>query len=190
MSEEKIIKEIEKIIFDLDMVDYHKDLYSSDEVETANYQVKYIKKLLDLYYKQQRIMKSQEKIIMEQEEEIDKYKKQEFGNLFNGRYISKDKVLKALGYEENDEEYKRIYNKEEMILSLIRTINEECDRLEDIEDKKVMLETHNIENMRDKYWQKKIRDEIKKLEQMSLEDDTFGKMRDYAILILKELLED
>lgn len=48
--------------------------------------------LLDLYYKQQRIMKSQEKIIMEQEKEIDKYKKQEFGNLFNGRYISKDKI--------------------------------------------------------------------------------------------------
>ena len=78
-------------------------------------------------------------------------------------YISKDKVLKALGYEENGEEYKRIYNKEELILSLIRTINEECDRLEDIEDQKVMLEEHNIENQRDKYWEKKIRKRLEKL---------------------------
>lgn len=69
-----------------------------------------------------------------------------------------------MGYEENDEEYKRIYKNEELILSLIRTINEECDRLEDIEDQKTMLEIHNIENMRDKYWEKKIRDKIKELE--------------------------
>jgi hypothetical protein len=48
--------------------------------------------LLNLIEKQQRIMKSQEKIIMEQEKEIDNYKKQEFGNLFNGKYISKDKI--------------------------------------------------------------------------------------------------
>ena len=55
---------------------------SDEEIET----------ILGLIDKQQRIMKSQEKIIMEQEKEIDKYKKQEFGNLFNGRYISKDKI--------------------------------------------------------------------------------------------------
>ena len=67
MSEEKIIKEIEKIIFDLDMVDFNKDLYSSDEVETANYQVKYIKKLLDLYNKQK--------------EEIEELKKYDYRNM-------------------------------------------------------------------------------------------------------------
>ena len=50
------------------------------------------KVLYDLIEKQQRIMKSQENIIIEQEKEIDKYTKQEFGNLFNGRYISKDKI--------------------------------------------------------------------------------------------------
>lgn len=159
---------------------------SDEEIET----------LLDLIDKQQRAMKSQEKIIMEQEKEIDKYKKQEFGDLFNGRYISKDKVLKALGYDENGEEYKRLYNKEELILSLIRTINEECDRLEDIEDQKTMLEIHNIENQRDKYWGDKIRDKIKELEEyqkqhkegnwadIPIEDYDFDKIN-----LLKELLE-
>ena len=84
-------------------------------------------------------------------------------------YISKDEVLKALGYEENDEEYKRIYNKDERILSLIRTINEECDRLEDIEDQKTMLEIHNIENQRDKYWEDKIRERLEKLKEKEQE---------------------
>jgi hypothetical protein len=71
-------------------------------------------------------------------------------------YISKDEVLKALGYEENDEEYKRLYNKEELILSLIRTINEEFDRLEDIEDQKVEVAVDFIEEKRDKYWKDKL----------------------------------
>ena len=78
-------------------------------------------------------------------------------------FISQDKILKALGYEENDEEYKRIYGKEELILSLIRTINEECDRLEDIEDQKVEVAVSFIEEKRDKYWQDKIRNLLPKI---------------------------
>lgn len=88
---------------------------------------------------------------------------EEYMKKFSNSYISKDEVLKALGYEENDEEYERIYNKDELIISLIRTIFKECERLEDIEDQKTMLEIHNIENMRDKYWQEKIRNLLPKI---------------------------
>lgn len=95
---------------------------------------------------------------------------EEYMKKFDNSYISKDEVLKALGYEENDEEYKRIYNKEELILSLIRTINEECDRLEDIEDQKVEVAVTFIEEKRDKYWQDKIKDILKKYEKRPLEE--------------------
>ena len=60
-----------------------------------------IETALNLIDEQQRVMKSQEKIIMEQEKEIDIYKKQEFGNLFNGRYISKDKIIEKIKILEN-----------------------------------------------------------------------------------------
>lgn len=95
---------------------------------------------------------------------------EEYMKKFKSSYISKDEVLKALGYEENDEEYERLYNKEELILSLIRTINEECDRLEDIEDQKVEVAVAFIEEKRDKYWQDKIKDILKKYEKRPLEE--------------------
>lgn len=85
---------------------------------------------------------------------------EEYMKKFKSSYISKDEVLKALGYEENDEEYERLYNKEDLILSLIRTINEECDRLEDIEDQKVEVAVAFIEEKRDKYWKDKIEKEL------------------------------
>ena len=73
---------------------------SDEEIET----------LLDLIDEQQRVMKSQETIIMEQEKEIDNYKKQEFGNLFNGRYVSKDKIRdKIKELEEQAEKVKEHY---------------------------------------------------------------------------------
>lgn len=67
-------------------IDPASNYLSDEEIET----------LLDLIDEQQRVMKTQEKIIMKQEKEIDNYKKQEFGNLFNGRYISKDKIRKMI----------------------------------------------------------------------------------------------
>jgi hypothetical protein len=70
---------------------------SDEEIET----------LLDLIDEQQRVMKSQETIIMEQEKEIDNYKKQEFGNLFNGRYVSKDKIRDKI------QKLEHIYQREE-----------------------------------------------------------------------------
>ena len=134
-----------------------------------------IETLLELYHKKQeeieqlangiRVLGTNPDITTEEiiKEFTEKPITEEYMKKFKNSYISKDKILKALGYEENDEEYKRIYNKEELILSLIRTINAECDRLEDIEDRKTMVEVHNIENMRDKYWQEKIRNLLPKI---------------------------
>lgn len=65
-----------------------------------------IQGLLDLYNKRKETMKSQEKIIMEQEKQIQNYKKQVFGDILKGNYISKDKIkdlIKEL--EENIKNY-------------------------------------------------------------------------------------
>jgi hypothetical protein len=52
--------------------------------------------LLDLYNKQKDTLISQEKIIMEQEKQIQNYKKQVFGDILKGNYISKDKIRERL----------------------------------------------------------------------------------------------
>lgn len=140
-----------------------------------------IETLLELYHKKQeklellangiRVLGTNPDITTEEiiKEFTEKPISEEYMKKFKSSYISKDEVLKALGYEENDEEYKRIYNKEELILSLIRTINEECDRLEDIEDKKVEVAVDFIEEKRDKYWQDKIRKKLEKLKEKEQE---------------------
>lgn len=169
MTEEEAIKICKNIIRSINgetcFLDYSKE-QDKEAIET----------LLELYHKQKeeiealangiRVLGTNPDITTEEiiKEFSEKPISEEYMEEFKSRYISKDKVLKALGYDENDEEYKRIYNKEELILSLIRTINEECDRLEDIEDQKTMLEIHNIENQRDKYWGDKIRERIKELD--------------------------
>lgn len=155
MSEKEVIKQIKDMIIAFDVQGYVREKgFIKEELKASNV----LQEMLDLYNKQQRIMKSQEKIIMEQEKEIDNYKKQEFGNLFNGRYISKDKVLKAMGYEENDEEYDRLKQDNEKLLAILDTMYSEFCRLEDIEDKKVEVAVAFIEEKRDKYWQDKIRE--------------------------------
>lgn len=113
-----------------------------------------MKTLLKIIKKQQKEMASMQ---MNYEAKIDKME-YEMGY----DYISKDKVLKALGYEENSEAYNRM-DSEEKVISLIRLVNTECNRLEDIEDQKTMIEIHNIENQRDKYWEDKIRDYYHKI---------------------------
>lgn len=115
----------------------------------------------------------------------------------NEHYISKDKVLKAIGYEENDEEYDRLKQDDEKLLSILDTLYSEVCRLEDIEDKKVEVAVAFIEEKRDKYWEKKINDKIKELEEyqkqhkegnwadIPIEDYDFDKIN-----LLKELLEE
>ena len=94
-------------------------------------------------------------------------------------YIHKDKIKEILGIEEDISKDK--------ILSLIETIFEECERLEDVEDKKVQVEVQNIERKRDKYWKDKIKRILKKYEKTNVED--------YQTIIrfykdLEELLEE
>lgn len=78
-------------------------------------------------------------------------------------YISKDKVLKAMGYEENDEEYEKLKQDDEKLLSILDTMYSEFCRLEDIEDQKVEVAVDFIEKRRDKHWQDKIRKRLEKL---------------------------
>ena len=116
----------------------------------------------------------------------------------NDNYISKEKILDILGYEEDDEQRKNMTT--EKILSLIETIFEECDRLEDIEDRKIQVEIQNIENRRDKYWKDKIRAKIKDLEEQAEEvkkhyKGTYACLDEYLnakakIQGYKELLEE
>lgn len=89
MSEEEAIEWVKALLQDKEKYEkYHSWVGTNTFVS--------IQTLLNLIEKQQRIMKSQETIIMEQEKEIDNYKKQEFGNLFNGRYVSKDKIREKI----------------------------------------------------------------------------------------------
>ena len=193
MTEEEAIKICKNIIRSINgdtcYINYSKE-QDKEAIET----------LLELYYKQK------EDIMYLRTDAQDLADDLELWQDRCADSIDKDEILKALGYEKNDEEYKRIYNKEELILSLIRTINEECDRLEDIEDQKTMLEIHNIENQRDKYWQDKIRDKIKEVHAiMSNCEETMEETEDeleyefikdrknrfaYYYDILKELLEE
>jgi hypothetical protein len=148
-----------------------------------------IKRLLNLIEKQQKEIEE-----LKKPKYIMNIETSEITQISND-FISKDKVLKALGYEEGSQAYKSM-DSEEKVISLIRLVNAECNRLEDIEDKKVMLEEHNIENMRDKYWQKKIRDKIKELDDLNSKFSQRvinSKERYFTEMIqniLKELLEE
>jgi hypothetical protein len=74
--------------------------------------------------------------------------------ILSDNWVSKDKIKKILGIEEDEED------NEEKILSLLQTIVAEFNRLEDIEDRKVEVAVDNIEKKRDKYWKDKIREVI------------------------------
>lgn len=108
-------------------------------------------------------------------------------NAIDNNYISKDKVLKAIGYEENDEEYDRLKQDNEKLLAILDTLYSEVCRLEDIEDKKVEVAVDFIEEKRDKYWQEKIRDKIKEIEKW---DKELGFNTLYTLTVLNELLEE
>jgi hypothetical protein len=200
MSEEEIIKYLKKRIeqskYDFENFGEHNFL----DISTINA----IQGLLDLYNKQKeeieqlangiRVLGTNPDITTEEiiKEFSEKPVSEEYMEEFKSRYISKDKVLKALGYEENGEEFKRIYKNKGLILSLISTINAECDRLEDIEDKKVELELEFVNAKRDKYWQDKIIDKIKEIgnETQYLLNDRGETKQNYAIRKFYELLEE
>lgn len=83
---------------------------------------------------------------------------EEYMEKFKSGYISKDEVLKAIGYKENDEEYDRLKQDNEKLLAILDTMYSEFCRLEDIEDQKVEVAVAFIEEKRDRYWQDKIRE--------------------------------
>ena len=124
---------------------------------------------------------------------------EEYMEEFKSRYISKDKVLKALGYEENDEEYKKLKQDDEKLLAVLDTMYSEFCRLEDIEDQKVEVAVAFIEEKRDKYWQDKIREKIeekeKQKEEVPHEMDfrafyRISDLKEVEIGALKELLKE
>lgn len=113
---------------------------------------------------------------------------EEYMKKFESSYISKDEVLKAMGYEENDEEYEKLKQDNEKLLAILDTMYSEFCRLEDIEDKKVEVAVAFIEEKRDKYWQDKINNKIKELDSIKHAESIERVEED--IELLKELLEE
>lgn len=185
MSEEEIIKEIEIIKETQDIVQHNLDIYppKEDIYKLDTKQFKAVICLLDLYYKQQ--------------QQIEEYKKDKRDNMsvvYGGRrfgtegmvvkdYISKDKIIKALGYQKDDEEYETM--NEEKILSLISTLMSEVDRLENLEDD---LTSAYISGFYDgeKKVKDKIREKIKELDNIAKAECIERAEED--IKLLKELL--
>jgi len=76
---------------------------------------------------------------------------------------------------------------EEILLMLIDKQQKEIEELKTC----YVIKPRELEKEINKEWQDKIKNEIKELEKMELtEGDIFFVMRDYTVLILKELLED
>lgn len=185
MSEKEIIEKIEKII---------KHFESQEYILNGQKIYEYIQGLLDLYNKQkEEIEELKKELYQEDKEEFETptERTEEMVNMkwVNHKYISKDKVLDILGYEEEDEQRNNMTT--EKLLSLLETIISENNRLEDTEDRKVQVEIQNIENRRDKYWKDKIREKIKDLEDLMTlftnDREKFNRHK-YARNILEKLL--
>lgn len=107
-------------------------------------------------------------------------------------YILKSKITEILGLEDD--------SNEEVILTLIETIVDENNRLEDIEDRKVQIEYNNVFNKGVKSVEDKIKEklkEYKRLEETAKNQDNieyterFNKIYLYTriIWLLQELLK-
>lgn len=93
-------------------------------------------------------------------------------------YVSKDKITKILGIEEEvGPDY---------ILKYLETIVAENNRLEDIEDRKVQIEYENVFNKGVKSVEEKIREKIKELDY----EGTQQYWGEEVINILKKILEE
>ena len=74
--------------------------------------------------------------------------------------------------------------------SILNLINKQQKEIEELKTCYV-IKPRELEKEINKEWQDKIKNEIKELEKMELtEGDIFFVMRDYTVLILKELLEE
>lgn len=111
------------------------------------------------------------------------YTAKQLRNIDEGKktyYIHKDKIKTILGAETNDEE---------SLLSLLETIIDENNRLEDIEDKKVQIEYNNVFNKGVESVKDKIREKIKELEDIKKEKDLIVTELEIQIEVLNELME-
>lgn len=98
------------------------------------------------------------------------------------RYISIDEIKEIIGYGKDEEVTK------ETIMSLLETMWEENNRLEDIEDRKVEVEYKNVFNKGVISVKDKIRNEIKELENILEKRKTIDIIEE--INRLEELLGD
>lgn len=161
MSEEEILYEI----------NYAVEKAKANKHDHIGFKIEYIQGLLDLYNKQKQEAEHykaensiRHKCLFNIAEKVGITKsgitESMIINAIDNNYISKDKVLKAIGYEENDEEYDRLKQDNEKLLAILDTLYSEVCRLEDIEDQKVSVAVSFIEEKRDKYWQDKIEKEL------------------------------
>lgn len=107
-----------------------------------------------------------------------------FSEEFNAKFICKNKLKEILGIEETDTE---------KILSLLQTIVDENNRLEDIEDKKVQIEYNNVFNKGVKSVEDKIKAKIEVMNTNIVNAEKFdcdyiGQCR-FAKYVLQSLLE-
>lgn len=176
LKEENNMGEEDKIIDRVMMIDQWKvagDMYTQDELNA-------IGELLDLYNKEKLNTLNLSEQLNKEKEKNKQLKKEnqtqrsQLNSAFNNGFIHKDKIKEILGIEED-------ISSEEVILTLIKTIVDENNRLEDIEDRKVQIEYNNVFNKGVKFVEDKIKEKIKYYKKI---DNSVG------IMILEKLLEE
>ena len=167
----------------LERIDYIQDFIIENGQYNADVNdMEYFSKILGLIQKKQKEieeLKEKNKPQPDCTEPIERTEEMVNMRWVNHRFISKDKLKEILGIEETDTE---------KILSLLQTIVDENNRLEDIEDKKVQIEYNNVFNKGVKSVEDKIKAKIEVLEKLQKEFPNNDEIR-IKIIAYKELLE-
>ena len=154
-DEERKIETLKKYINSQEQKtnDYYKidEEFYKDEIEQLEFSIKLLRYILNLIEKQSEEIEELHKEInqriklkLENERCVDEY------------FIHKDKIKEILGIEEETDT--------EKILSLLQTIVDENNRLEDIEDRKVQIEYNNVFNKGVKSVEDKIKAKIEEVD--------------------------
>ena len=194
MNEEEIIKKTNEFIDTLNDIVYDEsDWYDYEELESAKEQLPVLEGLLDLYKNLKEIEEEHRKEngLLRVELEKNEEKTELTMKLINANYIHKDKIKTILGVDTDSEE---------ALLSLLETIVDENNRLEDIEDRKVQIEYNNVFNKGVESVKDKIKELAKKYEYASVGYDSsiadykqsqdIGRYIAYIELLNEELLEE
>ena len=195
MSEEEIIKQYTNGIVNADkviksLIDKFKTDKTSVDIQQLQLIAEYLLYKVDKLQKENEDMREElqmyvdtpiNKLIAKNKqlkEELEKANKQLDLDYVDNNFISKDEIKQLIGYEENED-----VSKDERI-SLLRTMWEEFNRLENLED---FMATQCISK-------KKIRNKIKEVAeepQIYVDTEKFDKefeKSNYIIEVLKELL--